>query len=152
MTTCYTFLAPRYLYQRFTHASLSPVVPQTFIYVAPSIWCHTVLPCHFISDIISSALLLLKGGEVLLCQQRVLGDLLVLGAGLWCCLSSQTCCMNNGSDNGPVTLWSSGTLYIQMYRKLPAKHAVELMHQQITNTHTHARYNMFNEKCASEKL
>lgn len=41
-----------------------------------------ILPRLFISDSISSALLLLKGGEALLCQQRVLCDLLELVAGL----------------------------------------------------------------------
>lgn len=37
-----------------------------FIYVLPSI--GAILPCHFISDSISSALLLLKGGKALFCH------------------------------------------------------------------------------------
>ena len=64
-TTFNTCLALRYPYQRFTYASLSALLPQTLFMFCRAAGCPpfgAILPCHFISDSISSALLLLKGG------------------------------------------------------------------------------------------
>lgn len=148
------------------------MVPQTLFMFCQAAECPpfgAIVPCHFISDNISSALLLLKdgGGVEISCQQRVLSDLLVLGAELWL-LASPTCCLNAGSENrsvivrvfgsGAPYVWvcanfhgfSSPHIYTNEQESCMLPQSMCLIHPQITSMHTHAgQLNMADERSAS---
>lgn len=169
-TTLNTCLAPRYPYQRFTHAPLSFMVPQTLFMFCRAAECPpfgAILPCHFISDSISSALVLLKGGEALVassvclviywCRVQACGSSLlqpvvwtgVARTGLSSCeLNSsgapRVCvCANFHGFSGPNVDTSEqercpyGKAYVWHTLKSPAC------------THMQKHLNMLNERCVS---
>lgn len=142
--------------------STEPRGSTDFIYVlqscrVPSIWCHTSPPLYQWQHLFRIASLERRGG--ITCQQRVLSDLLVPGAGLWL-LSSPTCCLNRGSEDRHVlaqtqlclSWFPRFFLYMHIHKKtgkIPVPQSICPVHPQITSIHTHANHNTLDEKCAS---